>query len=88
VLVEIEAVDHTLEWCNRFMAAVEAMPEVMEVLRLGSTSDYLLRVVVPDTQSFDGVYQWLIAGVPLPAVTSKFVMKIAHHKLDLPIRIS
>jgi len=88
VLVEIEAADHTLDWRSRFMATVETMPEVIEVLRLGGPPDYLLRVVVPDTQSFDGVYQRLVAGVMLRAVTSKFVMEVAHQKLGLPIRIT
>ena len=87
VLVEIEAVDHTPEWRARFLATVEALPEVMEVLRLGGPSDYLLRVVVADTISFDGVYQRLVAGVPLRSVTSKFVMEVAHTKAALPIGI-
>ena len=85
VLVEVEAVDHTPEWRARFLAAVEALPEVMEVLRLSGPTDYLLRVVVPDTQSFDEVYQRLVAGVTLRAVTSKFVMEVAHQKPSLPI---
>ena len=87
VLVEVEAVDHTPEWRARFMATVESLPEVIEVLRLGGPSDYLLRVVVPDTPSFDDVYQRLVAGVTLRSVTSKFVMEVAHHKLGLPITI-
>lgn len=87
VLVEIEAVDHTPEWRARFMATVETLPEMMEVLRLGGPSDYLLRVVVPDTTSFDGFYQRLVAGVTLRSVTSKFVMEVAHCKRGLPINI-
>ena len=35
VLVEVEALDHTPEWRARFLATVEALPQVMEVLRLG-----------------------------------------------------
>jgi len=85
VLVEVEALDHTPEWRARFLATVEGLPEVMEVLRLGGPSDYLLRVVVADTASFDGFYQRLVAGVALRSVTSKFVMEVAHSKLGLPI---
>lgn len=85
VLVEVEALDHTPEWRARFLATVEILPEVMEVLRLGGSADYLLRVLVPDTQSFDAFYQRLVAGVPLRSVTSKFVMEVAHSKLGLPL---
>ncbi len=55
------------------------------VLRLGGPADYLLRVLVADTQSIDGFYQRLVAGVTLRAVTSKFVMEVAHSNLGLPI---
>ena len=85
VLVEVEALDHTPEWRARFLATVEALPQVMEVLRLGGPADYLLRVLVPDTQSFDAFYQQLVAGVTLRAVTSKFVMEVAHSKRGMPI---
>ncbi|MBC7478808.1 MAG: Lrp/AsnC family transcriptional regulator [Pseudorhodobacter sp.] len=88
VLVEVEALDHTPEWRARFLATVEALPEVMEVLRLGGPADYLLRVLVPDTQSFDGFYQRLVSRITLRAVTSKFVMEVAHSKLGLPIAMA
>jgi Lrp/AsnC family transcriptional regulator len=86
VLVEVEALDHTPEWRARFLAAVKGLPEVMEVLRLGGASDYLLRVQVSGTQSYDAFYTRLTEAVPLRSVVSKFVMEKLHAKASLPLQ--
>lgn len=86
VLVEIAAMDHSAEWRDRFLAVVKAAPEVMEVLRLGGGADYLLRVTVPDTAAYDAFYRRLTEAVALRAVSSKFVMEVAHQKASLPLQ--
>lgn len=85
VLVEISAMEHSNEWRERFLAAVQTAPEVMEVLRLGGDADYLLRVTVADTQSYDAFYRKLTSAVALRAVSSKFVMETVHAKPSLPL---
>lgn len=85
VLVEVSAMDHSEAWRAQFLAAAKAAPEVMEVLRLGGDADYLLRVIVPDTQSYDAFYRRLIAAVALRGVSSKFVMETVHVKPSLPL---
>ena len=52
---------------------------------LGGPTDYLLRVVVADTQGFDDGCQQLLAGVTLRSGTLKIVMEVAHHKPCLRI---
>jgi Lrp/AsnC family transcriptional regulator len=47
--------------------------------------DYLLRVVVPDMQSYDAFYKRLIAVVPLRNVTSRFAMEKIKSTTALPI---
>ena len=85
VLTEVEAMDHTPEWRDRFLATVTSFPEVMEVLLLGGQSDYMLRIVVPDMPAYDAVYQRLTDKVPLKGVRSRFVMETLHRKTHLPI---
>ncbi len=75
VFVSIETDDHSQPWLAKFAAAVSAMPEVMDVYRMAGDVDYLLRVVVPDTATFDAFYQRLIAAAPLKKVTSRFAME-------------
>ena len=85
VLCEIEAMNHTPAWRDKFMAVVSAFPEVIEVLRLGGLSDYMLRVVVRDMSAYDAFYQRLTDGVDLKGVRSRFVMEVVHRKLALPL---
>lgn len=85
VLAEIEALDHTADWRETFMAAVAKIPEIMEVLRLGGASDYLLRIVVADMAAYDAIYIRLAEAVPLRSITSKFVMETVMKRACLPL---
>lgn len=85
VLMEVSAMDHSADWRDRFLSAVTAAPEVMEVLRLGGDADYLLRVIVADTAGYDAFYRRLSGAVALRSVSSKFVMETVHVKASLPL---
>ena len=85
VLCEIEAMDHTPAWRDKFLAAVEGFPEIIEVQRLGGQSDYMLRIVVADMPSYDIVYQRLTETIALKGVRSRFVMEVVHRKHALPL---
>lgn len=86
VFMEVEALDHTAEWRDSFLAAVDDIPEVIEVLRLGGTTDYLLRLAVADMPAFDAIYRRLTEAVPIRTVTSRFVMETLRQSSVLPIR--
>lgn len=85
VFVSVETGDHSQEWLGRFAEVVNAMPEVMEFYRMAGDVDYVLRVVVPDMQSYDLFYKKLIATVPLKNVTSRFAMERIKSTTALPI---
>ena len=85
VFVSIETGDHSQDWLKSFADVVGAMPEVMEFYRMAGDVDYMLRVVVPDMQSYDVFYKKLIASVPLKNVTSRFAMQKIKSTTALPI---
>ncbi len=85
VFVSIETGDHSQEWLGKFAQTVAAMPEVMEFYRMAGDVDYMLRVVVPDIQAYDGFYKKLIANVSLKNVTSRFAMERIKSTTALPI---
>ena len=85
VFVSIETGDHSKEWLARFAAAMAEQPEVVEVYRMAGDVDYLLRVVVPDMQSYDDFYTRLIALAPLKDVTSRFAMERVKSTTALPV---
>ena len=85
VLVDVEALDHTAAWRAQFLRAVDALPEVMEVVRLGGGADYHLRVVVAAMQTHDCISRALTEAVGLRSVTSKFVMDRLRERTVLPV---
>jgi Lrp/AsnC family transcriptional regulator len=85
VFVSVESGDHSQEWLTRFADLVSGMPEVLEFHRMAGEVDYMLRVVVPDMQAYDGFYKRLIGAVPLKNVTSRFSMERIKSSTVLPI---
>ncbi|WP_395700032.1 Lrp/AsnC family transcriptional regulator [Aquabacterium sp.] len=85
VFVSIRTNVHTQAWFDRFRAAVEAIPEVVEFYRMSGEVDYLLRVVVPDIAAYDQVYKRLIAGTQLFDVSSSFAMEEIKFTTALPL---
>lgn len=75
IFVGVEAPDHTAEWRSAFAAAINAIPEIMEVYRMAGEMDYLLRVAVSDMAAFDRLYKSLTDALPIKNVTSHFAME-------------
>lgn len=85
VFVSIETSDHSESWLSRFAAAITAMPEVVDVYRMSGDVDYMLRVVVPGIDAYDGFYRRLIKVVPLKNVSSRFAMEKVKATTALPL---
>ena len=85
VFVSIQTGDHSKQWLDHFAREISAMPQVMEFYRMAGDVDYMLRVVVPDVQSYDAFYKRLIAVVPLRNVTSRFAMEKIKATTALPL---
>jgi Lrp/AsnC family transcriptional regulator len=83
--VAVESADHSPDWLARFSAAIETMPEVVDLYRMAGDVDYLLRVAVADIAAFDAFYKRLIAAVPLKNVTSRFAMERIKSTTALPL---
>ena len=85
VFVAIEAPDHSPDWRDAFAAAVEKLPEIMEVWRMAGEMDYLLRVAVSDMAAYDLLYRRLTDAVPIRNITSHFAMERLRHTTAYPI---
>ena len=70
---------------DRFKAAVEVIPEVVEFYRMSGDVDYLLRVVVPDIAAYDRVYKRLTSDTQLSDVSSSFAMEELKYTTALPL---
>jgi Lrp/AsnC family transcriptional regulator len=75
VFVQVETIDHSGPWLERFAATVSTMPEVIEFYRMAGDVDYMLRVVVADMAAYDAFYKKLVGLFALKNVTSRFAME-------------
>lgn len=85
VFVAITTSQHSEEWLNRFHAAIQDFPEVVEFYRMSGEVDYLLRVVVPDIEHYDAFYKRLISRIELNDVSSSFAMEQIKFTTELPL---
>lgn len=85
VFVSVRTATHSQAWLDKFKAAVQAIPEVVEFYRMSGEVDYLLRVVVPDIAGYDRVYKRLIADTQLFDVSSSFAMEEIKFTTALPL---
>jgi Lrp/AsnC family transcriptional regulator len=85
VFVSIKTDTHSHAWLEKFHAALQDVPEVVEFYRMSGDVDYLLRVVVPDIAAYDAFYKKLIARIELSKVSSAFAMEQIKYTTALPL---
>lgn len=83
--MNIRTNQHSAEWLQQFTLAVESIPEIIEFYRMSGEVDYLLKIVVPDIQSFDRVYKNLINQVEIFEISSHFAMEEMKNTTELPL---
>lgn len=72
---------------SAFEEAVQAIPDVVEALRMMGQPDYLLRVVTRDPATFEQLYFDHLARLPhVQTLTSQLAMKTVKRSAVLPIR--
>jgi Lrp/AsnC family transcriptional regulator len=86
VFVAVRTSRHSGDWLKRFLAAVQAMPEIVEAHRLSGDTDYMLRIVVPSIDEYDRVYQQLIKELEFFDVSSSFSMEEIKSTTAVPVK--
>jgi len=85
VFVSVRTGQHSREWMERFVTAVEDTPEIVEAHRLSGDTDYLLRIVVPSIEEYDRLYQRLIRKLEFLDVSSSFSMEELKSTTAIPV---
>ena len=85
VFCAIKTNQHDLEWLDRFARVVRDIPEVAEFYRMSGDTDYLIKIVVPDIDTYDQVYKKLISSIDIYDVSSSFAMEQLKYTTALPV---
>ena len=83
--VLVRTSEHDADWQARFLAALQARPEVMEAHRLAGDIDYILKVRVKNAKAYDRFYQALINEVKIFNVTALLSMEDIKSTTILPV---
>ncbi|SDD44553.1 Lrp/AsnC family transcriptional regulator [Paracoccus isoporae] len=83
--VLIRTSEHEASWQQRFLAALQARPEVLEAHRLAGEIDYIVKLRVSDARAYDAFYQALIAEVKIFNVTALLSMEELKSTTFLPV---
>nr|WP_272213873.1 Lrp/AsnC family transcriptional regulator [Marinicella sp. W31]MDC2879822.1 Lrp/AsnC family transcriptional regulator [Marinicella sp. W31] len=84
VFISVKAPRHAIEWLDEFRKHIRDIPEVTEAYRLTGDADYLLRIVVPDIETYDQVYKNLISRLEFSDVNSSIAMEEMKFTTALP----
>ncbi|MBT4204322.1 Lrp/AsnC family transcriptional regulator [Hyphomicrobiales bacterium] len=83
--VAVKTNEHNNKWLSEFKRVIDNFPEVVEFYRMAGEIDYLLRIVVPDINSFDRFYKKLIEQINLTDVSTSFAMEQIKYTTSLPL---
>jgi Lrp/AsnC family transcriptional regulator len=84
VFVSVKAPRHATSWLQAFRRVIADIPEIVEAWRLTGEADYLLRIVVPDVETYDAVYQRLIERLEFSDINSAIAMEEMKYTTAVP----
>lgn len=83
--VLVRTAQHSNDWLEQFVIALEKYPEVIEAHRLAGDVDYILKVQVRDSADYDRFYRSLVSDVSLFNVTSLLSMEQILFRNAIPV---
>ncbi|AJY45640.1 Lrp/AsnC family transcriptional regulator [Martelella endophytica] len=86
IFISVKAPRHAIEWLDEFRKQIRDIPEVTEAYRLTGDTDYLLRIVVPDIETYDQVYKNLISRLEFSDINSSIAMEEMKFTTALPTK--
>lgn len=84
VFVSVKAPRHAVEWLQAFRKLITDIPEIVEAWRLTGEADYQLRIVVPDIETYDVVYQRMISRLEFSDISSAIAMEEMKYTTAIP----
>jgi Lrp/AsnC family transcriptional regulator len=84
VFVTVKAPRHAVEWLQAFRKLITDIPEIVEAWRLTGEADYQLRIVVPDIETYDVVYQRMISRLEFSDISSSIAMEEMKYTTAIP----
>ena len=86
VFCEVTLTSQQIEYIEKFSNAIREMPEVAECYLLGGVFDYLIKIIMPDLESYHSFASRKLATLPsVSKIQSLFVLNEIKYSTALPI---
>lgn len=83
---QVTLLKQTIDLSQAFNAAILLLPEVVECSFVSGNFDYLLKIILPDMESYHDFYQKKLSILPQVAlINSFFIIREVKHTTELPI---
>ncbi|MFC6488234.1 Lrp/AsnC family transcriptional regulator [Nitratireductor sp. GCM10026969] len=86
IFIGVKAPRHEMRWLEAFRALIEDVPEIVEAYRLTGDTDYIVKVVVPDIETYDAVYKKMISTLEFSEISSSISMEELKFTTAVPTR--
>jgi len=86
VFIGITAPTHAISWLTQFRDLIDGIPEVVEAYRLTGPTDYIMKVAVPDIETYDRVYKQMIENLEFSQINSSISMEEMKFTTAIPTK--
>lgn len=84
VFIGVTALRHEAQWLDRFRALVDGIPEVVEAYRMTGSTDYFLKLLVPDIETYARIYQHMIEALDFAQINASIAMEELKYTTAVP----
>lgn len=84
MFVGVSAGRHAAGWLDEFRALIEDIPEIVEAYRMTGSTDYFLKLLVPDIEAYARIYQQLVERLEFAQINASIAMEELKYTTAVP----
>ena len=85
VFVAIRNSRHTADWHEPFVRLLADIPEIQEAHRLTGDIDYILKIAVPDVETYDLIYKRLVKKLEFSGISAYILLAMLKATTAVPV---
>ena len=85
VFVALRNARHASDWHEPFVRLLADIPEIQEAHRLTGDIDYILKIAVPDVETYDVIYKRLVNRLELSGISAYISMETLKATTAVPV---
>ena len=84
MFIGVSALRHEARWLEDFRALVDGIPEVVEAYRMTGSTDYVLKLLVPDIETYARIYQHMVERLEFSQINASIAIEELKYTTAVP----